>query len=70
MQTKTLIIVIYNDRYGNGDNTSNEVILESEKDFDRWLRERNKQRLSEGEMEESANEFTLQYINLVQYYHH
>jgi len=67
MQTKTLIIVIYNDRYGNGDNTSNEVILESEKDFDRWLRERNKQRLSEGEMEESANEFTLQYINLVQY---
>jgi heme/copper-type cytochrome/quinol oxidase subunit 2 len=62
---KTLILVTYND--SNGDDFSNEIIVESEKDFKRWLKERNKERVSDGEMEESENEFTLQYIKLIQY---
>jgi hypothetical protein len=65
--SKTLILVTYNDRYGNGNDISNEVIVECEADFIRWLRERNEQRLSDGEREEAEDEFTLQQINLVQY---
>lgn len=62
---KTLILVTYND--SNGDDFSNEIIVESEKDFKRWLKERNKERVSDGEIEESENEFTLEYIKLIQY---
>lgn len=65
--SKTLILVTYNDRYGNGNDISNEVIVECETDFIRWLRERNEQRLADGETEETKDEFTLQQINLVQY---
>lgn len=64
---ETLIIVMYNDKYGSGNNTTNEVIVKSEADFKKWLKERNKARLSDGEMLEREDEFTLHYINLVTY---
>lgn len=62
---KTLLLVTYND--SNGEDFSNEILVKSEKDFKRWLKERNKERVSNGEIEESEREFTLEYINLIQY---
>jgi len=67
MEIKTLILVVYNDKYGNGNSITNEVIVRSEADFNRWRRERNSKRIDEGEMPETADEFTLHYINLVTY---
>jgi len=63
----TLLLVTYNDKYGSGDDITNEVIVKSEADFKRWLKERNKQRISDGEREEHEDEFTLWHINLVKY---
>jgi hypothetical protein len=62
---KTLLLVTYNDI--NGDDFSNEIIVKSEKDFKRWLKERNKERVRDGEIEESETRFTIEYINLIQY---
>ena len=62
---KTLLLVTYND--SNGCDFSNEIIVKSEKDFKRWLKERNKERVRDGEIEESETEFTIEYINLIQY---
>jgi heme/copper-type cytochrome/quinol oxidase subunit 2 len=64
-KVKTLILVTYNDM--NGDDFTNEVIVESEKDFKRWLKERNKERLRDGEIEEYESEFSLEYLNLIKY---
>lgn len=59
MQEKILFIVEYNDKYGDGNNKSIEVIVESENEFNIWLSKRNAERISDGELEESADEFTL-----------
>jgi hypothetical protein len=64
---QTLILVMYNDKYGSGDDITNEVVVKSEADFRKWLKERNKARVSDGERHEGEDEFTLHYINLVQY---
>lgn len=55
---KKLFIVQYNDCYGNGD-SSIEVIVKSKEDFNRWLKQHNEERESDGELEESEEEFTL-----------
>ncbi len=56
---KTFYIVKYNDAYGNGDDTSIETLLESEKDFKKWLRQHNKERKENGELTEKAEEFDI-----------
>jgi len=47
--TKTLYVVRYNDKYGNGNNKKLEVIVKSYEDFLKWLDEHNKQRKFEDE---------------------
>ena len=64
-KVKTLILVTYN--HYNNEDYSHEIIVESEKDFKRWLKERNKERLRDGEIEEYESEFSLQYLNLIKY---
>ena len=66
-KVKTLILVTYNDKYGSGIDLSNEVIVESEADFKKWLKERNLERVNDGERYEGEDEFTLHNINLIQY---
>jgi hypothetical protein len=56
-QEQTFYIVKYNDTYGNGDETSIEALLKSEKDFKKWLKEHNKERRENGEDRELAEEF-------------
>lgn len=56
-QKQTFYIVKYNDVYGNGDDTSIETLLKSEKDFMKWLEEHNKERKKNGEQRESIEEF-------------
>jgi len=51
---KNLLVIMYNDCYGNGGDTSIECITD---DFDRWFEEHNKSREEEGEMEEKEDEF-------------
>jgi hypothetical protein len=58
-QENTFYIVKYNDAYGNGDDTSIEALLKSEKDFMKWLKEHNKERKENGEQRESAEEFDI-----------
>jgi hypothetical protein len=64
MKETTLYIVQYNDCYGNGDQKSNEVLVKDEAAFWRWLKQRNKERIAEGEMEEQVEEFDLIPITL------
>ena len=64
MQTETFYIVQYNDCYGNGDQKSNEVLVKNEAGFWKWLKQRNKERIAAGEMEEQVEEFDLIPINL------
>ena len=64
MKETTLYIVQYNDCYGNGDQKSNEVLVKDEATFWRWLKQRNKERIAEGEMEEQVEEFDLIPITL------
>ena len=52
-------LVRYNDCYGNGDNKTDEIIVKSKDDFNRWLKERNEEREEAGEIEENAEEFDL-----------
>ena len=54
-----LILVRYNDRYGNGTNKTDEVIVKSKADFKRWLKEWNAERKGMGAMKESEDEFDL-----------
>ena len=63
-QEQTFYIVKYNDVYGNGDDTSIEVLLKSEKDFMKWLEEHNKEREKNGEQRESIEEFDVIPIQL------
>jgi hypothetical protein len=64
MKETTFYIVQYNDCYGNGDQKSNEVLVKDEAAFWRWLKQRNKERIAEGEMEEQVEEFDLIPITL------
>jgi len=64
MKETTFYIVQYNDCYGNGDQKSNEVLVKDEATFWRWLKQRNKERIAEGEMEEQVEEFDLIPITL------
>jgi hypothetical protein len=64
MKETTFYIVQYNDCYGNGDQKSNEVLVKDEATFWRWLKKRNKERITEGEMEEQVEEFDLIPITL------
>jgi hypothetical protein len=64
MKETTFYIVQYNDCYGNGDDKSNEVLVNNEAGFWKWLKQRNKERVAAGEMEEQVEEFDLIPINL------
>jgi hypothetical protein len=64
MENTTYYIVQYNDRYGNGNDKFNECIVESEKDFKRWLKQYNKERVADGNEPEGEEEFDLLPINL------
>ena len=61
-----LILVRYNDRYGNGTNKTDEVIVKSKADFKRWLKEWNAERKGMGAMKESEDEFDLIEIEFFQ----
>ena len=39
-------LVRYNDCYGNGDNKTDEIIVKSKDDFNRWLKDRKSTRLN------------------------
>ena len=54
---KTLYVVQYNDKYGNGDKKTLEIIVENRKQFLEWLDEHNKNR--GGENPEEEEEFDL-----------
>ena len=63
MKSKTLYVVQYNDRYGNG-NTKLEVIVENEAQFKKWLEEHNEERRLDYDndddfVEEHEEEFNL-----------
>lgn len=53
-----VILVMYNDRYGNG-NKSIEGYVTSEKEFKKWLKSHNERRVAEGDEPEGAEEFDL-----------
>jgi hypothetical protein len=59
MEEATLYIVQYNDCYGNGDQKQNEVLVDNEAGFWKWLALRNEERVAAGEMEEQVEEFDL-----------
>jgi predicted class III extradiol MEMO1 family dioxygenase len=59
-----LILVRYNDYYGNGTDKKDEVILKSRTDFVHWLKQHNAEREEHGEMEETADEFDLIEVDL------
>lgn len=64
MAKNTFYIVQYNDRYGNGQNKTNECLVKSKVEFQNWLKAYNKEREEQGEMEEGAEEFDLIPISL------
>ena len=62
--SKTYYIVQYNDCYGNGTDKSIETLVESKDDFKKWLEQHNKERIADGEIDESEEEFDLIPIEL------
>ena len=60
--SNTFYIVQYNDKYGNGNNKSLEILVRDKKGFEDWLKAHNAER--EGEIEEGADEFDLIPISL------
>jgi hypothetical protein len=54
-----VILIRYNDCYGNGDSKTIEGYVNHETEFYTWLEERNKTREEEGECTEGAEEFDL-----------
>ena len=64
MKENTFYIVHYNDCDSNGDHKQNEVIVKNEAGFWKWLKQRNKERVAAGEMEEQVEEFDLIPIQL------
>jgi hypothetical protein len=59
-----LILVQYNDMYGNGTDRSNEVLVKTKEDFDIWLEQYNENRVEQGESECDEEEFDLFRITL------
>ena len=59
-----LILVRYNDCYGQGTDTHDEVIVKSKADFKRWLKKHNAERKAIGGMKEGEEEFDLIEIEL------
>ena len=57
-------IVKYNDKYGNGNDKSFEILVKDKQVFEDWLKAHNATRYLDGEMEEGAEEFDLIPINL------
>ena len=64
MEKTTYYIVQYNDCYGNGDQKQNEVLVKNEAGFWKWLKQRNKERVADGNEPEGEEEFDLLPINL------
>lgn len=62
--SNTFYIVQYNDKYGNGDNKSFEILVKDKQVFEDWLKAHNEEREEQGEMEEGAEEFNLIPITL------
>ncbi len=60
--TNTLYVVQYNDRYGNGDKKTLEVIVKNRNHFLEWLDEHNESR--GGSEPEGEEEFDLIPLNL------
>ncbi len=60
--TNTLYVVQYNDRYGNGDKKTLEVIVKNRNHFLEWLDEHNESR--GGSEPEGEEEFNLIPLNL------
>lgn len=66
-----MILVRYNNCYGQGywngsewkDGSSIEGYVETEEDFKKWCDARNEERLREGDIEESYEEFDLIYLD-------
>ena len=57
-------IVQYNDKYGNGNDKSFEILVKDKQVFEDWLKAHNQEREEQGEMEEGADEFDLIPISL------
>jgi len=53
LKSKTVYLVTYNDRFGNGDEDCVEVVLTKQSDFSKWLKKNNKDR---GAIEPTGNE--------------
>jgi len=54
-----LLLITYNDRYGNGDDKSVEGVTNN---FNLWLKEHNENRIANGDEPESQEEFDLTII--------
>lgn len=61
---KKFFAVEYTDKYNSGQDRKIEVILQSEKDFKKWIRQHNEERLKDGEIPESADDFSITPVNL------
>jgi hypothetical protein len=59
-ETKTIYLVTYNDKYGDGTGQNIEAILLNKNDFPLWLRMHNYDRYQEGNMLENEDEFNVE----------
>jgi hypothetical protein len=48
-KAKSMYVVVYNDKYGDGSQRKIEAVLQNEKDFGAWLKEHNSMRDAEPE---------------------
>lgn len=64
MKTKSVYIVKYNDRYGNGDEEYIEAVLANSGDFGKWLYQHNLEREIDGNPPESEDEFDVESVSL------
>lgn len=64
MKTKSVYIVTYNDRYGNGDEKNLEGIIAKREDFGKWLFQHNLEREIDGNPPESSDEFDVECASL------
>jgi hypothetical protein len=64
MLKSNYFIVQYNDRYGNGNDTNIECIVESKDDFYKWLKQHNVDREADGNEPENEEEFDLISVEL------
>jgi len=64
METKNYFIVQYNDKFGDGNNTTFECIVKDKNDFIKWLKKHNEEREADGNEPEGEEEFSLIPIGL------